>query len=467
MALNQRHNIIRATDAYKPTQDGLDPEGIDYIMEYTTARGGLVPYVQFFGLQYYLMEYLAGQVVTQAKIDFAERQCMKNYGIPYFRKDHWQYILDKHEGRLPLSIRAVPEGMIVPKRNVLMTVVNTDPRCAWLVPYLESLLLKVSRPSTICTRGGEGQKVARRYADMCGEEVPLCIDNDFGYRGLGTEEEAKICGMAHLINSPGGDTFPAFDAAEEYYGGENGGALMLTVRATEHHTMQTWGKDRELEAYREIIRRTPSNAILSLVTDTWDPMYAQKVLLGTELKSEILAREGRTVFRPDSGFPPKIAVESLYQIAECFGYTTNAKGYKVNNPKVGLLMGDQMSFEMQAKVLEAVVAEEKFAISNIVFGMGGKRYAVERDTLGFTTKECAFCKDGVWYDTFKDPKTNAWEKSLGGRLKLCRENGELVTRTYEQPGTDVMEEVFRDGEILKTYTFTDVKANGKLSEIPG
>jgi nicotinamide phosphoribosyltransferase len=277
---------------------------------------------------------------------------------------------------------------------------------------------------------------------------------------MGTEEEAKICGMAHLINSVGGDTNPAFDAAEEYYGD---GAVMLTVRATEHHTMQTWGKENELEAYRHIIKKTPSAAILSLVTDTWDYKYAQGELLGRILHDEILARENKTVFRPDSGHPPKVVVESLYQIADCFGYTTNAKGYKVNNPKVGLLMGDKISYDMMKSVLDAAITEEKFAISNFIFGMGGKRYAVERDTLGFTTKECAFCRNGVWHDTFKDPKTDAFKKSIGGRLKLCKENGTFVTKRYEEPGDDIMVEVFRNGNILKKWTFAEVKANGKAT----
>ena len=42
MALNQRHNICRATDAYKITQVGLDPTRIEFIMEYMNARGGRV-----------------------------------------------------------------------------------------------------------------------------------------------------------------------------------------------------------------------------------------------------------------------------------------------------------------------------------------------------------------------------------------------------------------------------------------
>ena len=54
-----------------------------------------------------------------------------------FNKGQWQYILEKHGGRLPVIIRAVPEGTIVPTHNVLFTVENTDPNCYWLTTWLE------------------------------------------------------------------------------------------------------------------------------------------------------------------------------------------------------------------------------------------------------------------------------------------------------------------------------------------
>jgi hypothetical protein len=42
MALNTRHNIVRATDAYKIPQVGLDPNGVQFLMEYMTARDGKI-----------------------------------------------------------------------------------------------------------------------------------------------------------------------------------------------------------------------------------------------------------------------------------------------------------------------------------------------------------------------------------------------------------------------------------------
>ena len=54
--------------------------------------------------------------------------------------------LKNHNGCLPVRIRAVPEGSVVPYKNVLFTVENTDPKCFWLTNYLE---VNVQLPNTM------------------------------------------------------------------------------------------------------------------------------------------------------------------------------------------------------------------------------------------------------------------------------------------------------------------------------
>lgn len=43
----------------------------------------------------------------------------------------------KHGGRLPLKVCAVPEGTVVPTKNVLFTVENTDPMVPWITNFFE------------------------------------------------------------------------------------------------------------------------------------------------------------------------------------------------------------------------------------------------------------------------------------------------------------------------------------------
>lgn len=47
-------------------------------------------------------------------------------------------VLQHHNGYLPLRIKAVPEGTVVPYKNVLFTVENTDPKCFWLTNFFEA-----------------------------------------------------------------------------------------------------------------------------------------------------------------------------------------------------------------------------------------------------------------------------------------------------------------------------------------
>ena len=59
-----------------------------------------------------------------------------------------------HNGYLPLRIKAVPEGSVVPTKNVLFTVENTDPKCFWLTNYFEVsfvLLRLVGTVNIYCT----------------------------------------------------------------------------------------------------------------------------------------------------------------------------------------------------------------------------------------------------------------------------------------------------------------------------
>jgi nicotinamide phosphoribosyltransferase len=58
-------------------------------------------------------------------LDEAEDFSRQVFGQEYFNRKGWQHIIDKHGGRLPILIKAVPEGMVVPVRNVLMTIENT------------------------------------------------------------------------------------------------------------------------------------------------------------------------------------------------------------------------------------------------------------------------------------------------------------------------------------------------------
>ncbi|XP_020631149.1 nicotinamide phosphoribosyltransferase-like [Orbicella faveolata] len=130
-------NILLITDSYKVSHHKQYPSGTTIVFSYFESRGGKFPEVCFFGLQYLIKKWLVGQVVTAEKIKQAKEFYQLHFGYHLFNEEGWQYILEKHQGKLPLRIRAVPEGSVVPVKNVLFTVQNTDPHCPWLTNWVE------------------------------------------------------------------------------------------------------------------------------------------------------------------------------------------------------------------------------------------------------------------------------------------------------------------------------------------
>jgi hypothetical protein len=196
-------NIIFITDSYKWGHWRQYLPDTEYVYSYLESRNGAkFNKTVFFGLQYLMKEYLAGQVVTQEAIDEAEKLSRVHLGEGRFNRAGWQYILDKHQGRLPVEIHAVAEGTPVPTSNVQMTVENADSNVPWLTNYLESILYKVWAPSAVATLSMEIKILLSWYLEKTADNLdalPFML-HDFGYRGAASEEAAMVNGAAHLIN---------------------------------------------------------------------------------------------------------------------------------------------------------------------------------------------------------------------------------------------------------------------------
>jgi nicotinamide phosphoribosyltransferase len=153
------NNLILKTDSYKVSHYKQYPQGTTTVYAYLESRGGDYPEQVFFGLQYILKKHLVGQVVTQEYLEQAIQFWNQHFGYDIVDKDMWEYIIEKYNGHLPIRIKAVPEGTVVPTGNVLMTIENTDPKCASLTTYLETILLQVWYPITIATNSREIKKI--------------------------------------------------------------------------------------------------------------------------------------------------------------------------------------------------------------------------------------------------------------------------------------------------------------------
>src|SRR5712692_7512199 len=193
MLKTEPRNLVLQTDSYKFTHWKQYPPGTQYVYSYLESRGGMFHRTLFFGLQYYLLKYLCGPVVSEQDVLDAQEFVDRHIAPDVFNADGWMHIVRNRGGTLPVIIKAVPEGSTVDVQNVLMTIENTDPHCYWLPNYLETLLLKVWYPITVATLSHAIRKVILDALQRSGD--PSLIDfklHDFGYRGVSSEETAGI-----------------------------------------------------------------------------------------------------------------------------------------------------------------------------------------------------------------------------------------------------------------------------------
>lgn len=455
-----KKSIILNSDSYKYSQWVQYPEGTQFVSSYIESRGGAYDKVIFFGLQAFMREYLTAPI-TQADIERAEKIILK-HGEP-FNREGWEHILKEHGGHLPVRIEALLEGTVIDKKHVLVQIVNTDPKCYWLTSFLETALLRaIWYPTTVASNSYKSKGIIKKYmeqtgADLAGLSFKL---HDFGARGASSWETAGLGGMAHLINFLGTDTVTGLEFAEAYYDAdltENGTGY--SIPAMEHSTVTSWGRDREVDSYRNMLQNfAKPGALLAAVSDSYDIYNACK-LWGTVLKDEVVKSGATVVVRPDSGDPSVVSVKCAEILAEHFGYTVNAKGFKVLN-NVRIIYGDGINHVSINSIL-ACLEIAGFSADNIAFGQGGALLqAIDRDTLKFAMKCSAANINGEWVDVYKDPVTDQGKQSKKGRLALVMtENGyETVREEDAADGANLLEVVYENGHIVKESTFAEVRA---------
>ena len=331
------NNLLLNTDSYKASHWLQYPPNTTSVFSYIESRGGKYNKTVFFGLQIFLKEYLS-KPVTMEDIEEAAN-FYAAHGEP-FNREGWEYIVREHNGFLPLIIRAVPEGTVVPTHNILAAVENTDPNCFWLTSYVETALLRaVWYGTTVCTNSYSSKQVIKRYLEETAdnlEGLPFKL-HDFGARGVSSFESAGIGGAAHLVNFMGTDTIVGARYAMHYYNTDD--MVAFSIPAAEHSTMTSWGgREGEVNAMRNMLKQFAGpGKLVAVVSDSYDIYNAVEHLWGEELKQEVLNSGATVVVRPDSGHPPTVVLKIAQLLDKKFGSTVNTKGYKVLDPHVRII----------------------------------------------------------------------------------------------------------------------------------
>ncbi len=458
-------NLVLLADAYKYSHHKLYYPGITQVYSYLESRGGKFDSTVFYGLQYFLKEYLEGAAFTQQDLDEAASFLPQVFGRDdVFDKSKFQHILDEHGGRLPVRIRAVPEGTSVPVKNVLMTIENTDPRCFWLTNFLETLLMQVWYPCTVATISREVKKVVTNcFTETANEGSEANIDyvlNDFGYRGVSSMESAALGGSAHLVNFLGSDNLAGSVLAQRYYSTSE--VYGKSIPATEHSICTLLGEAGEADIFRHVLN-TFLTGTIACVSDSYNIFRACEAYWGEELKNKILERDGTLVIRPDSGDPVMTLLVIFEILFDKFGYTTNNKGYRVLPPQVRVIQGDGVNYDAIKGMYQAL-REHGISAENLVLGMGGALLQkLDRDTQQFALKCSAATVNGKDVIVQKSPTemdaqgniVGSFKKSKGGRLKLVKQPGtfQTVAETDYPELPDQLVTVFENGTLTKEWTF--------------
>lgn len=455
-------NFILNTDSYKESHYAQFPPATEAVASYVESRGGRFGHTLFFGLQMFLRDYLT-RPITRDMIEQADAFYAAHMPGSPFNRAGWEHILDRHDGLLPIRISAVPEGSLVPVRQVLATIESTDPAVPWIGQFAETAILRaIWYPTTVATHSWHVKSLLRRALEQTAESLaglPFML-HDFGARGVSSLESAALGGAAHLVNFQGSDTVIGIVAANRYY---DAGMAAFSIPAAEHATITAWGEERELDAYRNMLTRfARPGSILAVVSDSYDLERAVGYWCN-ELREQVLASGATVVIRPDSGHPPTIVRRTLEQLAAGYGARTNAKGYRVLN-QVRVIQGDGVEYDSIAEIL-AEVEQAGFSAENLAFGMGGALLQrLDRDTQRFALKASAIKLGGVWHDVYKNPATDPQKASKPGRLTLLRnpEFGTWRTQRLEDPiepgWQPALEPVYEDGRLLGTQTLAEIRA---------
>ncbi|MCU8006946.1 MULTISPECIES: nicotinate phosphoribosyltransferase [unclassified Shewanella] len=480
-------NPVTAIDGYKVDHRRQYPDNTQVIFSNLTARKsrrGYTDQMVFFGLQYFIKHFLIDswnrdffqQPKDQVIRQFSRR--INNYLGP--NNVGTQHIEELHDlGYLPIKIMALPEGSVYPLKVPCLILYNTDERFFWLTNYLETILsANVWGMCTSATTALQYRKIFETYALETDGDIAF-VDwqgHDFSFRGMYGAEAAVMSGAAHLLSFMGTDTIPAIDFLEQYYRADSDNELVGgSVAATEHSVMCAGGMENELETFRRLIEDIYPTGIVSIVSDSWD-FWQVMTEFTLALKDRILARDGKVVFRPDTGCPVKIicgdpqapigspeykgAIECLWDV---FGGSTTAKGYKALNSHVGLIYGDSITIE-RAEAICAGLKAKGFASTNIVFGIGSFTYQhVTRDTDGYAVKATFAKVDGKDREIFKDPKTDdGTKKSAKGLVAVFKdEQGQFYLKdqaSWQDVNNCEFVPVFADGELLTEYSLADIRA---------
>lgn len=486
-------------DGYKLSHRAGYPVGTQATLSTWTPRGSKIAGItevvaagNQMAIQYLFVELWGKEFFSQPLDVVVERYT--NYLKSYLFQETPEiaHIVALHKlGYLPIEVKALDEGTVVPLRTPVLTITNTNPDFFWLPTYLETQLSSMLWPiATAATIAHESRKNVDYFnmKTMGTTDFAPWQSHNFSARGMEGPFGASMADIGHLFSFFGTDTVSGLMAIEQYYRTSVKGNLIGgSVNALEHSTQMAGIEvmlekgaanklEAELEYIKYLITEVYPTGIVSIVMDTYD--YYGVISNLHKIKDAIMSRDGKLVCRPDSS--PKTPLEiicgdpsstdplqkkgSLDILWDQFGGTMSANGYKVLDSHIGIIYGDSITLKLQKEILQLMM-DNGYAAVNVVFGIGSFTYQYQtRDTFGFALKEVGITYEGKFIPTSKDPKTdNGTKKSQRGAVAVYEVDGVIAWTDGLTPDEanafngNMLKTRFKDGKLYNEVTLQDVR----------
>lgn len=470
------------SDTYKQCHDRMYPKGLTKFVSYWTPRRSMLKNqnkMVFFGLQAFIKEYLI-EYFNKYFFELSEDEVIDLYTYSMntqIGEDNYDLdkIINLHcLGYLPLEIRALQEGTLVNMGVPCIEITNTHDDFAFLVQWIECILqVELWKPCCHATIGYMYRQLANYWYDKTVDNgVPEMACSDFGMRGMSCMEEAVRCSSSWLLSFNKTSTIPAINYIDKYYNADcKNNNLGIGAVSSEHSAAgANYAVDGdEITFVRRLLNELYPNTSFSMVSDTYDYWHLVNEIL-VEVKEDVLRHNGKLLIRPDSGDIVDISVRTVQRLWEIFGGTINSKGYKVLDPHIGIIYGDNCSLQ-NVETIWTELEKLGFAANNIVYGVGAfcfsaivennKMIVVTRDTFGIAMKASFGIVNGKKIMIYKDPKTDTskLKKSHKGCCEVYLENGELKCRDelMEMSNNSLLTTVFKDGKLTRKDNFLDIR----------
>lgn len=452
------------TDFYKLTHILQYRPELRELTSYLTPRGSRlkgVNKVVFFGLSAYVHSYVVENFNKNFfNRNFEDCECdireVLNLGLGYsdemidrtinaFRALHQCHYL-------PVEIKAVAEGTLVPMGVPCLEIKSTDPQFFWVGQALEaSLSAAIWHPMVSATIAREYRKIAREafaktVENGIDERTAMC---DFSMRGQESNESAVNASVAWLTSMWNSSTVAARKHIQNVYGKCDGNVRGLT--STEHSVMTSHacldGGD-EIPTFKYLFDLY-KNVSFAAVCDSYDFWNVLTNILPNNFRQEIDERGKRGVFigvRHDSAEP----VEALCGTVPVINEDSNVK---INELPDTLIEGETM-YCISIPVDEAERLNKTMSKDGI-FDYNGQVYQImhfygERPLFQFSARDA----DGRLLKTWATDENN---NAIGWAIvrNLNR------PRTWEEKGmVETMYEIFGGSVNSKGYKVlnTGIKA---------